>query len=261
MKREIIFIILAILGGAAFIYVGWLKFNAEKYDNNYTVDSYYIPTVESQEINEKNLYEALTGSSKNQCPNPTLQKSQSLIKIAYSGKYSPKCWVLNNDYVNSSSSVETLSIKQWSSSQGTKGVGDFLKLTNIAYQEASSATLCGSLGDGSYTEIIAPFDFNFVNNNTDSDSDNIVITNKAGTVKITFYDVANWFCAGPPGTDGWEEHKDNHLSIEGSSANAVTNGGSAGSIIGYANGYTSIEIQVNESIGWHNISVKQFLTD
>ncbi|MCM1440111.1 MAG: hypothetical protein NC131_13050 [Roseburia sp.] len=115
---------------------------------------------------------------------------------------------------------------------------------------------------GDYYEIIAPFAFTFDCSNIDENRDVLTIISTNRQVRITFEGLANWFCAGPPGTETvyknagddvtckWEQHGQHHASIIGSSKNADKNGGSAGDLIGYASGSTTMTLQVVQNGAW-----------
>ncbi len=113
-----------------------------------------------------------------------------------------------------------------------------------------------------YYEIIAPFAYTFDCSNVDEDRDTISILSSNRQVKIVFDGVANWFCAGPVGTETiymnagdditceWPEHCNHHATIIGSSRNAVKSGGSAGELIAYGTNSTKMTLYVVENGQW-----------
>lgn len=130
--------------------------------------------------------------------------------------------------------------------------------------------------DMEYIAIIAPFSFAFENTNTSLENGgDIVIVNNGGSRKgkcrITFKNVANWFCAGTPGTqmevhDGkglgeykWIEHSKYHQTIIGNSKNAELSTGSSGTVIGYANDETTIIIEVYDG-SWKQVTIYDWIT-
>lgn len=134
-----------------------------------------------------------------------------------------------------------------------------------------------------YVEIVAPFDFSFLNNNTDGEQtpEKIVILSSSGDVKMTFDNCANWYCAGEPAefipggealnngnvedvSVAWNEHGRGgapHYTIIGPSKNAYVRGGSYGKVIGYADADTTVKIEVLENGEWRQITLKSWLTE
>ena len=124
--------------------------------------------------------------------------------------------------------------------------------------------------DKDYIELVAPFNFVFNNVNT-TDGENIVIVNTKRNCRITFGNVANWFCAGTPGTTQvtssgkednvtqWEDHINNHHTVIGNTTNASVSGGSARDLIGYAKANTTVTIEKYDSNTWVPMSLYDFL--
>ena len=128
--------------------------------------------------------------------------------------------------------------------------------------------------DNPYIEIVAPFTFSFVNTNITDDDDSLSIINTTGSCKITFHNVANWYCAGAPYPDPiedddqnnpkvtyeqWLSHDKSHLTIIGGSSNAKVKGGVAGQVIGYASKKTTVTIEVTGGYGSKVRSLKNWL--
>lgn len=129
--------------------------------------------------------------------------------------------------------------------------------------------------DNHYYEIIAPFQFTYDNINTslENGEDIVIVCNSGnyrGKCRITFGNVANWFCAGyvgqpmtvkngtKEGDVTWYEHSKYHQTIIGNSKNADINGGNGGAILGYAKYDTTITIEIYNG-SWTPISIEDFI--
>lgn len=135
-----------------------------------------------------------------------------------------------------------------------------LNLSPTLYDESADKSDRGD--DGGRYEIIAPFAFTFDCSNIDEDRTTVSIISSNRQVKIVFEEVANWFCAGPVGTQSvyksagddiscdWKDHGDHHASIIGHSKNAVKSGGSAGDLIAYGTSSTKMTLYVVENGQW-----------
>jgi hypothetical protein len=62
-------------------------------------------------------------------------------------------------------------------------------------------------------------------------------------------------------TTSWENHKDSHHTIIGSTTNASVTGGSTKDIIGYATSETTVLIESYSNDGWSPLSLYNFIVD
>lgn len=118
-------------------------------------------------------------------------------------------------------------------------------------------------------EIVAPFAFSFENSNMDTERGKIVIMNMNRTCRITINNVANWYCAGTPGTEmetdsrkdeghvTWLNHDNKHLTWVGKHNNSKKRSGSSGELIGYGNSDTTFTIEMHTDKGWEPIGWKE----
>ena len=102
--------------------------------------------------------------------------------------------------------------------------------------------------------LVAPARYRFINANTDS-SNKIVIefersSNSDPRYRLTFYNVAAWFCAGTmsEGKSAILSHR-SHGTVVGNSQNSFVTSGAAGDVLGYGNNMTYYEFLVSEDNG------------
>ncbi len=252
----------------------------------YEVESSYVPTQRSDLLSSKELYDQLTGARRLSCPATTMNKTSDRLVALTSiwGSYYEHPYQLKNLFVSNSTLVDgegviSPSIGNYKDELmlNTDTAGESI-YTNDTVKLSSLFTGDKPFNGDQYIEIISPFNFNFenINSNNKVDDDtgvvvqDIVITNIAGNCRITFGNVANWFCAGEVGTEGikssgsdgvvpWEEHYGAHHSVIGNTANAVCNGGVSGQVIGYAKLDTTITIEVFSGGSFKKVSFNKFL--
>ncbi len=260
---------------AVLVYLNWDGHN----NTNYEVQSAYSPVERADLMNSQDLYNQMTGARSLKCPAESISQSKDgIINLgtvwgSYANhKYDVKCFFLSAGALDettwkipTSNWKTDLHLNQ--SALDTNGAVKFSDLFN---------TTAMFTNDGC-AELVAPFNFQFVNLNSDIQDDGatvtqkIVIVNSAGNCRVTFNNVANWFCAGPIGTtsikstgdDGvveWKDHYVAHHTVIGNSANASVKGGSTGDVIGYATADTTILVEVFESGRWSSTTVGKFLS-
>lgn len=243
-----------------------------------TANSYYIPPYSEKGESEKDILNSmLSNATSYNCPEISLNKALSLVNISYSNNYGVRTWVIPNSYIKDNIDASSVSVqtKFWKKGDyvGNPDALGVLDMIGLSTKEtaAKSTTEDIKLLDADcedYITIVSPFDFKFLNNNTD-DGKSIVIGNLNDTVRITFDNTANWFCAGIPvmsmtesdsgdyyeSYDDWTSHNQNHRNIFGISTNSKIRSGPAGVVIGYASNLTTMRIEEFNGISWEQISV------
>lgn len=268
------------LGFIGFIFIAIIvAINWQGGNTEYEVQSAYEPVARADLMNSQDLYAQMTGSRALSCPtidmpsaNGGIINLSSIIGSYASNPYGTKCFIFPSGLLDepgwrTPSSANLVSDLHLTNKQNTSGEVKFSELFE------SSA----GLFNDTYPEIIAPFGFTFGNINSDVRDDgsgniqqSIVIYNNTANCRITFGNVANWFCAGTVGTtsiksnnsDGkipWENHYTTHHSIIGNSANSSVKGGTSGSVIGYAKSDTTILIEAFDNGQWKKISLHKLI--
>ena len=261
--------ILAFLGFILLCVIYVFNVNPDRYTNTFMVGDYYAPDSVSSAASANKIYEELAGGRQVACPQTEMVMSSE--NIAYitgiylqseTNKYNNTCFFLTFDDIGMDNSV--VSKQDYITKLN-------LKATNIENATALSlSSIVNNINDD-YVEIVAPFKFIFNNVNTTDGNNKLEIINSAGNCMIVFEDVANWFCAGTPGTESnnnensntipedWPNHQ--HNTIIGNSANAVVAGGQAGQVIGYATSNTRVSIYYKNDSGeeWKPMTIKDWL--
>lgn len=246
--------------------------------------TYYVPDFRYDTVSSKTLYDRLLNRRSITCPETTMRRSDSMVSMgSVCGSGHP--YNITSFFVG----WDDLGVKQvvlrkaswwkglgFSSESVLSGSGEVSFATLFADQEMGlDNNTVDENGGYNVVEIVAPFSFNYgnVNTNTENGCD-IVIINAGGNDKqkcrITFHNVANWFCAGTPGQtmevkngtgkgeQSWEDHSQCHQTIIGNTKNADINGGSAGTVLGYANGATTIKIEIYDG-SWKTVSIMDWI--
>lgn len=314
-NRDHMYLVLAFL---AFIILGVIAYKnyngdalVKEYDGNYTYDP---GTYTLKKENSQALWAQMAGSSAEKCPCQSISETTNgLIYLAGTRQYKASCFIVPWNCISSDGSSSKQNILKWIwHDEGSyKGYVTLLNLNELNASTKSNedegqllSSLIGFNDAVDYPEIIAPFTFRFDNQNVGSQmvdenganaGEKIVIVDSTGTVRITFYHVANWICAGPPmmqaqGTseddvsytyEQWLHHgKYNtnlnldsdlnasgvvptyHYTIIGNSGNSEVTSGSAGCAIGYIDkDKTTIKIESwNSNLNvWETITFEDFL--
>ena len=265
-----------IILGAAVISVAiiFVIFAANKVNddpNRFVTGSYYTPKeVTKVGLNEGNSWANFAGGNKLECVgigNTTPEGTRITINGATKYKVM-QYYPLTMEALGINTNVVTISnfksiIQPQDVAGGTLGESTGLTLRPTLQDDDASSSKDSTAGDdGGRYEIIAPFAYTFDNSNIDNDRYTISIVSSNRQVKIVFEDIANWFCAGPVGTQtvymnagddvhcNWSEHGDHHATIIGSSRNAAKSGGSAGDLIAYGKNSTKMTLYVVENGQW-----------
>lgn len=276
---------LAFLGFVFIAVVCIINYDGTQDKKEFGPFTYYVPDFRYDTVSSKTLYDRLLNRRSITCPETTMHRSDSMISLnsvcGSSNPYGVSSFIVGWDDLNVKQVV--LRKASWytglgfSSESVLTGSGEVSFSTLFADQgmELSGSSSPDENDAYGVVEIVAPFAFNYgnVNTNTENGSD-IVIINSGGTAKqkcrITFHNVANWFCAGTPGTtmevkngtgkgtQSWEEHSQCHQTIIGNTKNADINGGSAGVVLGYANGETTISIEIYDG-SWKSVSIMDLI--
>lgn len=239
---------------------------AQNVDTRKEVADFNPATTYSYPITQKNIdeaeqYSALTNNGNAlTCPNPLLSTTtQGVFSLRGQGS----SYTHTNFFLPVSALFEgqsdnvTTATTDWDSLVKDTVLEDVdLSGSGFNYLDFAIPNYAG------YFEIIAPFNFTFANINT-SDDYSIVIYNVGQTVKFTFQDCANWFCAGNSFVDDWAEHgvsdSNPHYSIIGNSNNSKVKSGNAGDVIGYGDAATSLSIEVLVDGDWEEISIQDWI--
>ena len=260
--------VLAFIGFIILCVIYVFNVNPDRYINTFMVGDYYAPESVTSAQSAAEIYQDLSGGRKVSCPQTTLSMSENNIAyvtgmyiLSEKNMYNNICFWLTFDSIDKP--VVTIS---------PSGYKSELSLNSDNIEKSQTQTMSSLVNGitGEYVEIIAPFKFLFDSVNT-IDPTKISIMNSSGNCMLVFEDTANWFCAGPIGTESenndgstavpedWVNHQ--HNTVMGSSSNAVISGGQAGQVIGYATKDTKVSIyaKVNGSDEWTQISVKDWL--
>lgn len=276
--RDKVYMVLAFIGFVIIAVVVVINRGAAG-NTYYEIGSSYVPAQRTDLMSSKELYNQLTGLRALTCPAITRESTKngrvvltSIWGSYYDHPYDLSCLFLSNNALSSGSTINP-SLSSFESDlmlSAEDKTADSVLIKDLFTVDVFGTTGC--------TEIIAPFTFMYSNMNTSVKIDDstkaivqdIVITNLKGNCRITFSNVANWFCAGPIGTESlksntsdgivaWENHATAHHSIIGDSPNAIVRGGVSGDVIGYANSNTSITIEVFENGSFKKVSVYKFI--
>ena len=222
----------------------------------------YSIDISQKNINEVEQYAALTSNGVvNSCPAPTLSKTDRGV-FTFRGQ--------GSTFVHTNFFIPVQYLVDGSSDNMTTVSSNFNEIIKGTALESVPLTTEGEIvldfvkiNDGEVFEIIAPFNFSFNNINTSND-DSIVIYSIDNTIRITFKNYVNWFCAGDKFSDElWVNHgKSNenpHYTIIGNSNNAKVSAGNAADVIGYGNKETSVVIEVMMGGQWTPISIHDWI--
>lgn len=288
--KDRLYMVLAFIGFIILAIVTIMNYDIKQDEKPFAVGDFYTPqTVRSYVESSVNLYAQMTGRRERTCPEPGMHLSTYTKKTitslfnanernAYGVSY---MFILCKDMSTNEVQVSPTFIDR-------NNIADELNADSGKLNSTSGGTLISSVWDFSddslYIEIIAPFQFTFLNINT-TDNDTIQILNSSANCRITFDNVANWYCAGPPGTQwltgsgtaanstDWIDHgvqrvnedgtKVNaaHCTVVGKTSNADVKGGIAGSVIGYADVNTTVTIEKYTGTTWEVISIYDFIMD
>lgn len=276
--KDKVYMVLSVLGFVLICFIFVQNYDVKQDSKEFELGSYYVPTITSQQDSAAEIYQQISGSRAIRCPETSLSTYEgakaniaSMFNNAYPNKYEATMWMFPTSIVPNTSSRLSLD---------ANNENYYVKSLNLGnqYTAASKVTVRNLyndiVSDDEAFPIIAPFQFYFVNSNTDNDEGNgetIIIQNSKKNCKITFTNASNWFCAGAYGTTmtlgsrttndkiSWEEHKGHHQTVIGQSANASVNGGGAGQVIGYATGSTEVLIEYLDGTDWMPISVDTFI--
>lgn len=231
---------------------------------------YYQPSDENSNQDVLKLVEALNKMNNLTCPTTRLRTARGIITVGR-GTVNPddghaKFFFITDSYVDVErglSDHQTSSnwvFDDWDSrpitSDGTSSKGwsssdKDVKLWQLFEMRDDT--------DADFTTIVAPFNFKFLNANTDGKKIVIVSTNTTGNkFRITFDNVLAWFCATP------EEGEITHSILEAHTAHGTPLGlgeqsyvqaGVAGQIIGFSDEDTTVHVEVMTSTGWETTCV------
>lgn len=268
------FYTLLVFAGLVILILIAVDSNKDKRFNSFDAMNFYEPTERGAVMNSAALYDAISAGRSASCPQTkmdiaTIPDAINLIGRTFNtvsdSKYGVvtfpisaqglgiSVYTIPNKVDSYPGNIEEVNKPMYEAcAKLSLNYDEAVKTGPVTINDLRSASQCKS----KFFKLIAPFSFNFANVNTMENS-SISIVNVAGTMMITFNNVANWYCAGGIEEDStsqsstnditrdttkWENHE--HNSIIGNSANAIVTGGSQGAVFGYATGETSIEVKV-----------------
>lgn len=284
------------------------NYNFAADDVQFTEGGFYVAgTQADRQMSEKQLLAQMNGVRNVHCPQTAISQTEhGMCRIAVYNNgtlWRNECFFIPNEYLNEKYKLHNPITPYWDETgKDTRCAVDLMHLDSSIAKTLNpkmSSLISDGTGSGSnykfpsgeqYAELISPFQFVFENLNTSSkhtdeagnDVEKIVIVSKDGKCRITFDNVANWFCAGDVGEKGeavssvwneaeerydpvyktWEEHatgENVHYSIIGNSGNAIVSGGGAGTVIGYAKGDTTVKVEYLAGSTWTELSVYQWI--
>ena len=271
--RDKLYLVLALIGFLIITAVVVINYDTTQDGKPFNIGGYYTPReVKNKTDSSIDLVRELNGSRKLTCPQPTLQKTvkstfnlSTLHSTNYENIYGAKTLFVTLDTTGLANGVNLSGIDNASLKSALNIKSDILPTGTFKLGDL------WDIGENSYVELIAPFNFVFANVNTTSPT-TIVIVNSKGNCKITFDNVANWFCAGTVGSTqvtasgtketvtSWEDHKNNHHSIIGATTNSSVTAGSTKDIIGYGTADTTVKIEKYTNNQYTEIDLKNFIT-
>lgn len=210
--KDRVWMAIAFLGFVVLVFVVGKNYNRHDDESVYQVDGSYQPELRDNLTNAKALYEQLQGSRRITCPATTCPTPTGHVVnlTAIYGSYNQHIYQVSCLFIASGAIGDNFKeprLDYWRTD---------LQLNGTTINEKGSIMLNDLFvpdlfsDERQYIEIISPFAFSFDNINsgsvTYSDKDDkvgkqsIVIVNSDKTCRITFDDVANWFCAGEVGT-------------------------------------------------------------
>lgn len=280
--KDRVYMVLAFIGFIIIAVVCILNYDGSQELKEFGPGTYYTPQARYGMTSSSSIYAQMTDRKTIACPITTLS-SPSKSPIALNGVAGS-----NHPYqiTNMFFTWEDVGVSRTTLSR--QNVFKTLWPNDSSIATGSGQITFGDLcpsafnTDKDFVEIVAPFSFTYENLNTNVENgQDIVIINtggsKRGKCRITFSGVANWFCAGEPGTTQivssgkkdneaqWIDHYKYHQTIIGNSKNAEINGGSGGVLLGYASPSTTVTIEVRKSesgggiSGWQTISISDWI--
>jgi hypothetical protein len=275
--KDRVYLTLAFIGFVILAIVVVNNYDITQDQKEFGVNTYYVPsTVKSKTDSSIDLAEQMQGSRKLTCPQVDMVKTSATtfnLSTLYGNLYQNAFGAKTMFVTAAAVGADTLNLANGSSATEIVNV---LNVQQAAkFRDTKGSVRLGDIWDLSdieYIELIAPFNFLFGSVNT-TDGSKIVIMNTSGTCRITFNNVANWYCAGTVGTtqtttsgksDGnvtsWEDHLNNHHTVIGSTSNAKVSGGSVKDVIGYATADTEVLIEKYSSNSWESITLYEFVS-
>lgn len=222
----------------------------------------YSFDISAKNINEVEQYAALTSNGVvNSCPAPTLTKTDKGV-FTFRGQ--------GSTFVHTNFFIPVKYLVDDDSDNMTTVSSNFDEIVKDTALETAPLTTEGEImldfvkiEDGEVFEIIAPFNFSFNNINTSND-DSIVIYSIDNTIRVTFKNYVNWFCAGNKFSDElWTSHgrsnENPHYTIIGNSNNAKVSSGNAADVIGYGNKETSVIMEIMYEGQWTPLSIHDWI--
>lgn len=263
--------VLSFLSLVVVVVVIAINWNGATVNDNFAYGKYYIPSVSNKKTDEASLYASMINSkSSTDCTVQELEGTNEgvIYTSSLGSEYPHTNYILSTKALFGESHTEALTYNGWDDSSTMYGLKTMFKWTEAASNNDSYNLYIED--ESGFNQILAPFPFNFISTNTEGNT--ITIVDTSGKVRITFTNVANWFCAGQPVADSsadvsenlsynsWLSHGTPHGTIIGATANAEVKSGTAGVIIGYANYSTEVTVEVLKDGGYKTISLYEWLT-
>lgn len=203
-----------------------------------SVDNYYTPSSRTSNLSVQKMYSMMMSQSMYGCQSSSMLTSPNAVPAQHvSGTY---------DDVGSNCIVYDIMEDKYTQvlSAGKKSPMQIAGNDGRYVNKDTDGEISGSAITDVY-RLIAPFRFGFDVTNTKGDTIIITCTCKgAYKHRITFYNVAGWFCVGNNPTAEDLANHTRHSTIVGNSANAHVSGGYPGNIIGYGDADTTVKFEV-----------------
>lgn len=249
--------VLAFIGAIILFIVTVYNYKDERSEKIFAIGDYYTPKVSNEEyINEVNLYSKIQKGNTEKCPVTELEISNNIIDINTYPTSSAEYKENQLEYLFVDNTLITLS----SIYNEADTIQKKLAFNDNYNKPANNLNIKDLFGievinDVDYYNIVAPYNFMFVNkNSTYNERGKIIIINKSKDIRITFDNCSNWFCSGKLSNENyngdiemWLNHSKSHKTEIGNSYFSELKGGSYGSIIGYGNSSTTITIEKIEN--------------
>ena len=272
-RREGFYMFIAFMGFCLMVFLVIKNTNWGFNTRVYSPAEVYEPgDYKTEQMAARDIWESMSGQRSITCNiMTTIQSKRGILYVNGTHKNLVKCFFLNSYdlYGDLSLGNQSHTGSNWDDvdSPYYAGIHNFIKVKGSGVIDESTALIIDLVEDSlnfeECFEILAPFDYTFVNTNVGSQNDDgtetIVILSIDGNVRITFDKVQNWFCAGSYANnvdvdfEEWKKHGksstegSSHYTIIGNSNSSKCTGGLAGDVIGYANrDKTTISVEIKE---------------
>ena len=233
--KAALFTIGLIIVGIYMLRVSTNKWSGKTEDSiNLDIYECYRPSKEADLSNAKRLVEAMKKEQASECPKTFLSTPVGVVNY---GSEFTRHFVTGNVLDGEAKIIGNTS--NANPVVGTGGTYDMKEAYHNCYP------------------LIAPFDFTFLNANTDGNT--IIIASKDNSYRVTYENVLGWFCASAIlDADAVSNHT-SHGTVVGQSPNSYVQNGYAGNLVGFGNQKTTIKCEKLEEGQWIGITPEELL--